>query len=60
MNGATEQLKALFGWTTNDMAELYVQTANRARLAKSAAHLLLSDDRQENEACKSIPSLPVR
>jgi integrase len=43
MNGATtEQLKALFGWTSDSMPALYVKSANRARMARSAAHLLIA------------------
>ena len=37
MNGATtEQLKAIFGWTSDAMAALYVKSANRRRLAIEA------------------------
>jgi integrase len=46
MNGATtEQLKALFGWTSDGMAALYVRSADRARMARSAAHLLVNAER---------------
>lgn len=40
-NGATEhQLMALFGWLHPDMARLYTQKANRARMEGEAARLL--------------------
>jgi integrase len=39
--GATvAQLEAIFGWTGGRMASLYTRSADRARLAKSAMHLL--------------------
>jgi integrase len=54
-NGATtEQMKALFGWVTDSVAQIYVKTANREKLARDAARFLLSEDR--NEAGNSIPS----
>jgi integrase len=57
LNGATtEQMKALFGWTSDAMPALYAKSANRARLAKAAAHLLISGERQENGQGESIPS----
>jgi len=41
MNGATtEQLKAIFGWTSDGMAALYVKSANRRRLAAEAMYKL--------------------
>jgi integrase len=40
--GATErQLMAIFGWTTGKMANHYTRTADRKRLARDAAQLLL-------------------
>lgn len=43
VNGATtEQLKAIFGWTSDAMAALYVKSANRRRLAIEAMHKLNS------------------
>ena len=40
--GATErQLMAIFGWTTGKMAMHYTRTADRKRLAREAAELLL-------------------
>ena len=53
MNGATtEQLKALFGWTSDGMAALYVKSANRARMARDAAHLLVNTERTSIPAPK--------
>jgi integrase len=50
-NGATvAQLKALFGWESNAMPELYTKAADRARLAREAVHKL------ENAERTSIPS----
>jgi integrase len=50
-NGATtSQLKALFGWTTNRMPDLYTMTADRERLGREAGHLLGNVERT------SIPS----
>jgi integrase len=57
MNGATtEQLKALFGWTSDSMPSLYVKSANRARMAIGAAHLLVNAERTSIPA----PKPPVR
>ncbi len=56
-NGATTaQLKALFGWTSDQMAEIYTKTADRDRLGREAGHML------ENAERTSIPSptRPVR
>jgi integrase len=56
-NGATTaQLKALFGWTSDQMAEIYTKTADRDRLGQSAGHMLANAERT------SIPSPchPVR
>lgn len=40
--GASErQLMAIFGWTTGKMAQHYTRSADRARLARDAAQLLL-------------------
>jgi hypothetical protein len=42
MNGATvPQLMAVFGWRNPNMAIHYIQAADRARLARDAASLLL-------------------
>ena len=38
--GTVDQLKAIFGWRSNRMAELYVQAADRKRLGSDAAKLL--------------------
>ncbi|TAY89021.1 tyrosine-type recombinase/integrase [Rhizobium leguminosarum] len=51
-NGATsDQLKAIFGWTTSQQADLYTRAARRKKLAGDATKLLLPD-RNEN---KSVP-----
>jgi hypothetical protein len=43
-NGATEaQLEALFGWRGGGMASLYTRQANRAKLARDAAIMLLPE-----------------
>jgi integrase len=40
--GASErQLMAIFGWSTDKMAQHYTRTADRARLAQSAAEFLM-------------------
>lgn len=42
-NGATvAQLMAMYGWTTEKMAVHYIRAANRRRLAREAAKLLLA------------------
>ena len=47
-NGATEaQLEAFFGWRGGGMASLYTREANRAKLARDTAAMLLSE-RDEN------------
>src|SRR6185436_13894792 len=47
--GATErQLMAIFGWSTGKMAQHYTRTADRVRLARDAAQLLLPAQ-SENE-----------
>lgn len=56
-NGATtEQLKALFGWTTDSMASLYTRTANRDRMAQMAAHTLVNDERTSIPAPSNPPA----
>lgn len=51
-NGATsDQLKAIFGWTTSQQADLYTRAARRKKLAGAGAKLLLPD-RNEN---KNVP-----
>jgi integrase len=43
-NGATEaQLEALFGWRGGGMASLYTRQANRAKLSRDAAIMLLPE-----------------
>jgi len=47
-NGATEaQLEAFFGWRGGGMASLYTREANRAKLARDTAAMLLPE-RDEN------------
>jgi integrase len=51
-NGATsQQLMAIFGWSSLSMAELYARAANQKRLAESAMHLLDVKEQNESEAC---------
>ena len=53
-NGATsQQLMAIFGWSSLSMAELYVRAANQKRLAESAMHLL---DVREQTGSESRPT----
>jgi integrase len=48
--GASErQLMAIFGWSTGKMAQHYTRSADRARLARDAAELLLPKARSKNE-----------
>jgi hypothetical protein len=55
-NGATErQLMALFGWNTGKMASLYTKTADRERLARGAAKLLLHEQ-SEDENARTSPT----
>lgn len=56
-NGATvAQLKALFGWTSNAMPELYTKNADRDRLGREAGYMLANAERTSIPA----PSHPVR
>ena len=56
-NGATtSQLKALFGWTSDSMAEVYTKAADRERLGKEAGPMLTNDERTSIPA----PLPPVR
>jgi integrase len=49
-NGASvAQLKAIFGWRSDGMASLYTRTADRARLAREAAEMLLPRTGSEQE-----------
>lgn len=51
-NGATsEQLKAIFGWTTSQQADLYTRKARRKTMAEDAAHLMIPGLKQN----KSVP-----
>lgn len=46
--GATEEeLKALFGWQTNDQSSVYTKSASRKRLAKQAAAKLATGTKTE-------------
>jgi hypothetical protein len=48
--GASErQLQAIFGWSTGKMAQHYTRTADRVRLARDAAELLLPLAQPENK-----------
>ena len=50
-NGASErQLMALYGWTTGKMAQHYTRAADRARLARDAARLLLPEQSENKNA----------
>jgi integrase len=52
-NGATvAQLNAIFGWTGSEMASLYTQNADRARLARDAIGKLVNDARTNLPAPK--------
>jgi integrase len=52
-NGATvAQLNAIFGWTGSEMASLYTQNADRARLARDAIGKLVNDARTNSPAPK--------
>jgi integrase len=56
-NGATtQQLKALFGWTSDQMAEIYTKTADRDRLGRAAGHMLGNVDRVQNDGRTNSPS----
>jgi hypothetical protein len=56
-NGATTaQLKALFGWESDQMAEIYTKGADRDRLGREAGHMLGNAERTSIPA----PSHPVR
>jgi integrase len=56
-NGATNaQLKALFGWTDDEMPSLYTKGANRDRLGREAGHMLANTERTAIPA----PCDPVR
>lgn len=56
-NGATTaQLKALFAWTSDQMAEIYTKRADRDRLGREAGHMLGNAERTSIPA----PCHPVR
>src|SRR5271166_1689754 len=51
-NGATsQQLMAIFGWSSLKMAELYSRAADQKRLAESAMHLLDAKEQNESDSC---------
>jgi integrase len=53
-NGATsQQLMAIFGWSSLKMAELYTRAAEQKRLAGSAMHML---EAKEQNSTKSRPT----
>jgi integrase len=61
MNGATtEQLKALFGWTSDAMPALYTRSADRDRMGREAGRLLLNDERTSIPAPKRQVRAPER
>jgi integrase len=52
--GATErQLMAIFGWSTGKMAQHYTRAADRMRLARDAAELLLPEGQPENKSART-------
>jgi integrase len=51
--GTVDQLKAIFGWVTNQQPELYVREANRRRLG-SAAPDLLAPPRKTAEGRRNV------
>jgi integrase len=54
--GATErQLMAIFGWSTGKMAQHYTRAADRKRLARDAAELLLPAQ-SENKSSRTLES----
>ncbi|HEY4981260.1 MAG TPA: site-specific integrase [Pseudolabrys sp.] len=49
-HGASErQLMAIFGWSTGKMAQHYTRSADRVRLARDAAKLLMPEVQPENK-----------
>ena len=51
-NGATsQQLMAIFGWSSLKMAELYTRAAEQKRLAGSAMHMLEAKEQNSTESC---------
>lgn len=47
-HGATvEELKAVFGWTNDQMPSLYTKSASREAMAARAAHKLMGEDREQ-------------
>jgi 23S rRNA U2552 (ribose-2'-O)-methylase RlmE/FtsJ len=57
-HGATvEELKAVFGWTNDQMPSLYTKSANREKIAARAAHKMIGED---HEHFIPAPSIQVR
>jgi integrase len=55
--GASErQLMAIFGWSTGKMAQHYTRAADRMRLARDAAELLLPEAQPENKNARTTGS----
>jgi integrase len=55
--GASErQLMAIFGWSTGKMAQHYTRAADRMRLARDAAELLLPDAQPKNKNARTLRS----
>jgi integrase len=51
-NGATsQQLMAIFGWSSLMMAELYTRAADQKRIAESAMHTLEPQEQNRTESC---------
>ncbi|AJD41885.1 MULTISPECIES: hypothetical protein [Rhizobium] len=51
-NGATiDQLKAIFGWTTSQQADLFTRAARRKKLSGYAEKLLMPDQNEN----KNVP-----
>jgi integrase len=54
-NGATEsQLEAIFGWRGGGMASLYTRKANREKLARGAAALLMPEPKPNSYSRTSV------
>jgi hypothetical protein len=47
---------AIFGWSTGKMAQHYTRTADRVRLARDAAELLLPSAQPENKNALTLGS----
>ncbi len=59
-NGATsDQLKAIFGWTTSQQADLYTRAAQRKKLAEVGAELLKRPEVKNTNVPPNVPLLSV-